>query len=241
MRSCTAFFSFFRIWFVALAMGLLLAPPPCRAADTDALTVGALIRSAGGVPLVLYLLIAIFILLMAVNAANLVLAWQLVPCLNDDAANRRLDPGRLRDLPLAKVGIFDRSLRAGLQTDGGHHRQLDHAGVLATFQALTRKLFLSPRALKAFGIVVLVVTLMLVGIDLVRLYVELYERMAVVVGNYPFRKLFQAGCARVMVQAMGGLGLFAASVVCGFLFSGAVRVALVRQTDRLAALLSTRR
>lgn len=227
---------------VALSGIMLCLPQLCFGAEDVDLTVGTLIDMAAAVMPLIYVMVALFIALMAGNAVSLISVWQLP----SDGYWRKLgelldanDYTALRTLsgshPKCIVG---RSVCAGIKNGADGHHYLDKSAVLASFQALADKFYLSPRALKAFGLIVLLVCIWGLGAELVRFYTVLYERMAVVVGNYPFRKLFQEGSARLMVLAMGGLSVSVAALISGFVFSGAVRAILIRKTSVLVQLLS---
>jgi len=227
---------------VSMTCLVTFLPLICHADQNEHLKIGMIIQMASDVAPAVYVMIAAFIMLMAANAANIVAVWQLFP-----AQMRRELTAHLESSDYKAIQSFSdaepkdvalKSLRAGIKKDETGRYHLDTAGVLSSFQTLIHKYRMLPLALKAFGTIVLLLSIWAVGEQMIRFYMELYDRMAVVVGNYPFRKIFQAGSARIMVLAIGGLSVAVASIISGFLFSGALRLLLTRKTAAMVEILS---
>ncbi len=227
---------------VAVAGFQICFPEWCAAGDSVNLDIGTLIQMASGVTPVVYAMIALFVLLLACNAANTVTALHILstPVQRKIFAHiRSADYAALRSLSGGAPGnIVLKSVCAGIKQKGHNQSYLDTAAVLASFKALNRKYYLLPKALKTFGVIVLLLSIWAVGSEMIRFYMELHDRMAVVVGDYPFRKIFQAGSARIMVLAIGGLSVSVTAIVCGYLFSGSLRLLLTRKTSDLVNVLS---
>jgi hypothetical protein len=76
-----------------------------------------------------------------------------------------------------------------------------------------------------------------VGIELVRLYANVYTRLNTTLGYIPLRELFHQGSARIIALGLAGLAVFVTALVSGYLFSGAIKVIVARRTSRLVDLL----
>ncbi len=197
------------------------------------------INQTPGIQLLLYALTIISVLLLGANAANLVLAVRSIPRgLADriEACLTKSEYDGLRSLVETHSHRLSRSFKPGLKS-GPDGIVLDKAAVIASWQALAGSFSLLPQALKAFAVMALALAGAGMGIELVRLYSDVYIRINTTLGYIPLRELFQQGSSKIIVLGLVGLTVFVTTLVSGFLFSGAVKVILARRTSRLIDLL----
>lgn len=227
------------------AMGFLslLALPGTALADSTkgvVLKVNDLIHLAAGVGPFVYPLVIICVILLAANAANIVLLFRSLPRRLEGIARGYLAKGNFQELrSLAETHrcSFTRSLASGLKAGDGSV-SLDAKAIITAWEALTRVFFLLPGALKAYALVALSVSATVVGVELVRLYGEIYATVATVVGVTPVRHLFNLGMAKIIVIGMAGLSVFTLSLASSYLLSGLIRILLIKRTSRLVDLIA---
>lgn len=226
----------------AVAIGLSMVPRIAVAAAQQEVVfdVGILLARASGVGLLAWPIVIVYILLLSINVAGFTALARSIPAKLAGIAGdyvRKGDYEGLLSLSAANPSRFTRSLSAGLEDRDGEIL-LDKAAILASWQALSESCFLPARAIKAYAWIVISIAALGVGVELVRLYVEVYSRVSVVMGELPLRDLLQAGSANVIVLGAGGLAVFTVSLVSGILFSGAARVMLAQRTSFIVGLLS---
>lgn len=227
------------------AMGFLSLPalPGTALADSTkgvVLKVNDLIHLAAGVGPFVYPLVIICVILLAANAANMVLLIRSLPRRLEEIARGYLAKGDFQGLSsLAETHrcSFTRSLASGLKGGDGSV-SLDAKAIITAWEALTRVFFLLPGALKAYALVALSVSATVVGVELVRLYGEIYATVATVVGVTPVRHLFNLGMAKIIVIGMAGLSVFTLSLASSYLLSGLIRILLIKRTSRLVDLIA---
>ena len=209
--------------------------------QVEALTMRSLLDRAEGMGVLVGAMAVVLVLLAGVNGANLLLALRSVPGRIVDAARVYLkenDLSGMRSLAETHPSHLTRALCSGIKS-GEAGTGMERAAVVTSWEALTRVYRLAPMVLKAYGVIVLAVTLVLVGIELVRLYMEVYARFATTMGEVRLREILQTGSARVMALGLGGLFVFVISLISGYLFAGAVRLTLVRRTSVVVDLLGS--
>ena len=227
------------------AMGLLSLPalPGSALADSSkgvVLKVNDLIHLAAGVGPFVYPLVIVCVILLAANAANIVLLFRTLPLRLEQIAREYLAKGDfqgLRALAETHRCSFTRSLASGLKAGVGSVR-LDAKAIITAWESLTRVFFLIPGALKAYALVALSVSATIVGVELVRLYGEIYATVATVVGVTPVRHLFNIGMAKIIVVGMAGLLVFTLSLASSYIFYGLIRILLIRRTARIVDLIA---
>ena len=223
------------------AAAFCLSALPAAAGPQEAVfDIGMLAARATGVGLLAWPIVIICILLLSVNAAGLTALARSIPARLAKIAGdyvRKGDYEGLLSLSAANPSRFTRSLSAGLEDRDGEI-VLDKAAILASWQALAESYFLPARAIKAYALIAISIAALGVGVELVRLYVEVYSRVSIVMGALPLRDLLQAGSANVIVLGSGGLAVFTVSLVSGILFSGVAHAMLARKTSLIVRLLS---
>jgi hypothetical protein len=230
------------VWLtVTLVLWLPAFPCLLSAADDQetALHFHSFFDQTPGLQIFLYGLIIISALLLGANAANLVLTARSIP---GRLAERivgyitRDDLEGLQSLIGSQSNRLSQSFKPGLKS-GPDGIILDKAAVIASWQALAGAFSLLPRALKAYAVMALALAGGGLGIELLRLYSDVYIRINTTLGYIPLRELFQQGSAKIIIIGLVGLAVFVTTLVSGFLFSGAVKIILARRTSKLIDLL----
>lgn len=216
------------------------ALPAAAARQEVVFDVGTLLARASGIGLLAWPIVIVCILLLSINAASLAALARSIPVKLAGIAGdyvRKGDYEGLLSLSAANPSRFTRSLSAGLEDRDGEI-VLDKAAVLASWQALSESCFLPSRAIRAYAWITISIAALGVGVELVGLYVDVYSRISVVMGELPLRDLLQTGSANVIVLGAGGLAVFTVSLVSGILFSGTAHAMIARRTSLIVDLLS---